>query len=90
MANPVTVSCPAGVWTKVATNVYKGNIFIQDPIGFQTYASYKLTGEAAPTSINEATEGTKEDRFIISSTASEPIDVYIWPTETTADVKVSA
>ena len=89
MANPVSVACPLGQWTKVATAVYKGNIFIQDPVGFQTYATYRLTGEAAPVTIDDASEGTMSDRFEISSTQTETIDVYIWPVSRDADVKVS-
>lgn len=90
MANPTTVSCLPNRWTKVATNVYRGNIFIQDPVGFLIYGSYRLTGGNAPTTIDDATESTLEDRFLIESTQSERIDVYIWPVNVTADVKVSA
>ena len=87
MANPVSVACPMGEWTKVATAVTRGNIFIQDPVGFQTYATYRMTGDPAPTTLEDASEGTMSDRFEISSVDS--IDLYIWPVSRDADAKVS-
>lgn len=90
MAQPTSVACPRGQWTIVATNVYRGNIFIQDPVGFLMYGSYRLTGTTAPSSIDDATASTFDGRFLIASTQSERIDVYIYPLGFDADVKVSA
>lgn len=89
MANPTSVACARGQWTLVATNVTSGVIFIQDPIGSFTYATYVATGDPAPTNINQASVGTKMDVFTIGSAATDPIDAYIWPVDKDADVKVS-
>lgn len=77
MSNPAFIDCPAGAWTKIATNVVSGNIYkmITEPQYLQTY---RLTGEAAPTLIAEGVQAFIEnpEKEIIS--AIEPIDAYLW------------
>jgi len=54
MANPVSVTCTADTWVKVATNVTSGNIGKQSNLPDKYVRTYKLTGEAAPTDDDEA------------------------------------
>ena len=76
MANPVIVDCPEGEWTSVATNVTTGQI---KKIGKKPnlyLETYRMTGNAAPTSQTEGAPAFQiSDSEQISATAG--IDVYI-------------
>jgi hypothetical protein len=85
MPNPNLVSCPADTWTKVATNVTTGNIWIADKSPNKYLQTYVLTGQAAPagTAIGIAIVG---DGMPIANTVG--IDVYIYPIGELGKVRV--
>ena len=75
MPDPELITCPDGVWTKVATAVRTGMIHIKDlsPAYFQTY---RVTGEAPPpANLNEAVSVSVDGAAILGN---EDIDVYIY------------
>jgi len=77
MADPLSVDCPKNVWTKVATNVTSGAIYIKEfgPVYNQTI---RVTGNPAPVEADLNLEGVPlgDKRNSISETVA--IDVYIW------------
>ena len=73
MADPVLVPCPEGQWTKVATNKTTGTIHVISTAPNKYLQTYRDTGEAAPTTIEEA---VPFDSFLQIS-ASAGIDVYV-------------
>ena len=75
MADPVVVTCPKDVWTKVATNVTTGLIHIlkTDPDAY--YQTYRDTGGAAPVDLSDAVPFDSP----LQISASAGIDVYIQP-----------
>ena len=78
MPNPVLVSCPEGVWTKVATNVTSGQVNKKvGESGITYFRTYRVTGDAAPTDLSTAV-GFYLSSVPIAANVSEPIDVYIW------------
>ena len=85
MANPAIVACPADVWTKVATNVQVGNIWILKKLNKGYLQTYRLAGEAAPTVTTEGIE-IKEPGMAIDS--SPGIDVYIYAKSGDGSVRV--
>lgn len=79
MANPSVVSLVANTWTKVAENVTAGNVHVMKSIAdsggrLAYYQTYRLTGEAAPTTTAEAVPLLA---VVTPITASAAIDVYI-------------
>jgi len=74
MAIPIRVACPVNVWTKVATAVQSGNVWILKPnaVYHQTYVA---TGAAAPTGMTNACP-MPEPGLPISVDVSS--DVYIY------------
>ena len=86
MANPVFKNCPKGEWTKVATNVTQGAVWIQNVQA--TYMQmFKLTAEAAPT---EQGDGARMELPGMAIAAPSAIDVYIWPVGHAGKVRVDA
>jgi len=85
MANPVTVSCSLNAWTKVATNVQIGNVWILSTNPTEYLHTYRLTAQAAPT---DKSEGALFTRNGIGINSSVGIDVYIYPTVTAGLVRV--
>lgn len=75
MANPVIISIPAAVWTKVATSVLTGAILPTKRDAHYVY-TIRDTGDPAPTNgdYTEAKELEYEGEKI---SASAPIDVYL-------------
>lgn len=74
MADPVITACPAGAWTKVATNQTTGVIHILKTDPGKYLQTYRDTTGVAPTLI---TEGVPfEESLQISAAAG--IDVYVW------------
>ena len=75
MSNPVIVSCPADIWTKVATNVTSGNLHKVYKTS-RYLQTYRVTGGTAPT---DETEGVpcfaESDSEVIQSSGG--IDVYV-------------
>jgi len=82
MADPVFIDCPVDVWTKVATAVTTGTIWVK-----KTNADYfqtiRNTGEAAPAN-NQATfnnEAIRIDKDGQPIGSVDDIDVYIFCTK---------
>jgi len=85
MADPVSVSCTVGGWTKVATAVTSVTIHVlkTDP---DLYAwTYRLTGTAAPTVL--AGDGVPFDGSL-PLVLSASSDVYVWPIGAAGSVRV--
>ena len=82
MADPeYPIPCPKDEWTKVATGVVTGQIWEKSkkPKPKLYFYTYRLTGEAEPTTIDEGV------KLFINSVISEeisflsPVDIYVWP-----------
>ncbi len=86
MANPIDINTDPGAWTKVATNVTYGVIYIVLSEVLYSH-TYRLTGEDAP--INQE-EGVPINVNMVEIGSVEPIDVYIWTAsdKNTGSVKV--
>ena len=90
MPNPVTVPCPQGAWTKVATNITQGQVHKNIRLNsFTYYRTYRLTGNSAPTNLDTAV-GFVDDSLPVASSAAEPIDVYIYCVDGNGGVVVEA
>ena len=76
MANPdYPVACPEGEWTKVATAVTQGTVWIKD--GRATYLqTFRETGGAAPDP--DQSEGVSVTIPGAPIGHPAPIDIYIW------------
>ena len=87
MANPVIVAVPAGVFTKVATNVTTGQIhrLLTSPALY--LQTYRLTGEAAPTLKSEGALAF-ELSHVENISASVAIDIYLWAIDNAGSVRV--
>lgn len=90
MADPVTVACTAGQWTKVATNVTGGIVHLLTGVTQLWLQTYRLTGVAAPTLKSEGIPFGKDSisKETESISASAAIDVYVWPTQSNGSVRV--
>jgi hypothetical protein len=94
MADPIIISIPADVWTKVATNVKTGIIQKCDsPASFNPsnyLQTYRMTGEAAPSS--SSIEGVlmfHEHDEIEEISSTDFIDVYVKARGTNGELRVS-
>ncbi len=88
MANPAVVDCPADTWTKVATAVKTGGVWIMDT-GPSVYKhTYRDTGDSAPTDDTDAIDFEGRDYLPISSDVD--IDVYIKPARKVGRVRVDS
>jgi hypothetical protein len=92
MADPVGVDCPADTWTKVATNVTAGMVWLLINAPSQYFFTYRDTGNPAPTTLDDRTlfastsiDGTTPGMPISAATG---IDVYIYPTKAAGRVRV--
>jgi hypothetical protein len=86
MANPTTISCTKDVWTKVATNVTHGNVWVLNNLPSYIH-TYKLTGEAAPNDTTDRPKGAILAHVAqIGSTVG--IDVYVMALNTDGEVRV--
>jgi hypothetical protein len=75
MANPTTISCTKDVWTKVATAVTYGQVWVLNNLPHYIH-TYKLTGEPAPNDTTDRPKGAiLEHSANIGSTVA--IDVYV-------------
>jgi len=77
MANPVTIDCPAGVWTRVAQNVTAGRIKMASTAPNLYLEIYRMTGDPAPTNQSEGIPAFPDDGVSSNITSTNPIDVYI-------------
>lgn len=78
MPNPVFVSCPKNVWTKVAANVVVGFIHRVDLTPYEYLQTYRLTSEAAPILRSDGVVAFEHDSVEKIASTTE-IDVYIYP-----------
>ena len=77
MSDPIyPISCPQGQWTKIATDVIVGQVWRMEK-NVIYYHTYRLTGEAAPITIDEGVLMFKNGVFEIIS-ANQNIDIYVW------------
>lgn len=85
MADPVTVACAADSWTKVATAVTTGFIWIKDtkPV-YQV--TYRMNGNPAPTDLSTAWPMPQPGYIINDDNA---IDVYVYPVGNNGSVVVA-
>lgn len=83
---PSIVSCPVDAWTKVATNVTAGMIYVKNsgPIYLQ---SWRETGEAAPTLESEGV-GMDETEAGNEIKIDRAIDVYVMCLNAAGSVRV--
>jgi len=82
--DPAIVACPQDTWTKVATAVTSGNVWIKNTSGLYSQ-TYRLTGEAAPT---DSTENVLMEMPGDCIRATEAIDVYIYCEKVAGSVRV--
>ena len=85
MANPITVDCPANVWTLVASSVNSGTVTVKNNEPGIYKHTYRVAGGAVPTDNDDALPFEK--MALISS--SFPIDVYIKPVDADGEVIVA-
>lgn len=84
MADPVIVNCPDKTWTKVASSVTTGVIWLKDSTP-QYRQTYRVAGNPAPTDLADGKRFQGEGMLISSGSA---IDVYIYPTGGEGKVRV--
>lgn len=88
MANPVFVSCPAGVWTKILT-AFTGTGWVHEVSSSPSayLQTYRTTGDVAPTLVSEGVglfvEGVSEE---VKSDTS--IDIYVMAITDNGSVRV--
>jgi len=74
MTNPEIIEIPAEEWTKVATGVKNGSVWILDHSTEYLYTT-RDTGDPAPTSTEEGGIFEDKDRYIYNTVL---IDVYLY------------
>ena len=77
-----------GQWTKVATNVQAGSIFIIRPVTVTYFFTIRDTGGDAPDADDLEPEGVPLDLGGNPISAAAPIDVYIWPVGGNGNIRV--
>jgi len=89
MANPSVVNVPVGQYTKVTTAVVTGQIW--KIIETEYRYTYRQTGGAAPTDLDEAVRIFKDDDEsdnVVNISANEQIDIYLWAIGSSGKVRV--
>lgn len=88
MADPVFVTCPKGIWTKVATNVTTGQIW-KRPQSARFLQTYRITATPAPTERSEGVEVFSSKNVQSEPiSATGPIDVYLYAIDKDGEVRV--
>lgn len=85
MADPVVTACTANAWTKVATSVTSGQVHILSLAPSHYSQTYRMTGEAAPTTLVDA---VTIEQTSIPISAPDNIDVYIYAHGAAGSVRV--
>ncbi len=85
MADPAVVACTKDVWTKVATNVTTGFVWIIKTGPNVYLQTYRATGNPAPANNADAVKMPSPGAAI---SAAAGIDVYIQPTRVDGSVRV--
>jgi len=79
MADPTSVTCTAGAWTKVATSVTTGRVYVGDS-GKNYARTYNATGTGVPADAVATTTaiGLDEGQGGNAITHNANIDIYVW------------
>lgn len=85
MADPAIVACTKDTWVKVATNVTAGMVHLLSSAPNQYSQTYRMTGEAAPTTLPEA---VVLEQVSTAISAPAAIDVYIYAHGAAGSVRV--
>lgn len=89
MADPVIVPCPEGVYTIIATNVTKGEIYKMTKYAGSYLYTYRATGEAAPTAEAEGVEIFRNNSIVQEIwERAAGVDIYIWAKDAAGSVRV--
>lgn len=88
MADPVLIPCPKEVWTPIAIGVTSGLVSKKSEKPSLYLSTYRMTGEAAPTLIDEGIKMFVNSDITVPISASAAIDVYVWTTEEAGVVRV--
>ncbi len=84
MPNPVKIECPKDEWTKIATGVTKGFVWLLN-IEPQYLHTYRVTSDPAPIDTDEAVVLSNPGLPINSSVS---IDIYVYPQGKDGEVRV--
>ena len=85
MADPAIVACTKDTWVKVATNVTAGMVHLLSSAPNQYSQTYRMTGEAAPSTLAEA---VTVPTTTLTISAAAAIDVYIYAHGAAGSVRV--
>ena len=89
MADPLVVSCAQGAYTKIATDVTKGEIYKMTTYAGGYLYTYRDTGEAAPTAKAEGVEIFRNGSIVQPIwERSAGVDIYIWAVNAIGSVRV--
>jgi hypothetical protein len=87
MTNPAVVIVAANSWTKVATAIKKGQLWIKTRPSTAYLVTHRDTGDPAPTDLTDAIEFDHTGNMPISSTVD--IDVYVFnPDDVDGSIRV--
>jgi hypothetical protein len=84
MADPVIVPCTKDAWTKVATAVTAGQVWLKDVRPYYRQA-YVMTGNPAPTDLSKAVDF---QGLVMEIKAQAAIDVYLYSGGSAGSVRV--
>ena len=85
MADPVKVLTPKAQWTKIATAITVGQVYLHELTPDYYLIDYRATGEAAPSDFETAVKPEGIRTEIINGF---PIDVYFYCNEIGGEVIV--
>lgn len=85
MANPLIVACTLDTWVKVATAVTYGIIQVTKTTTSNYLTTYRMTGDAAPTAVDDGVRLTGPKARISHSAA---VDVYVMAQGSVGEVEV--
>jgi hypothetical protein len=95
MADPLGIAVTANTWTKIATNVTVGKVWLLSGKPQRYYVTYRDTGGTAPTGLPAAEDAIGFDTIdeegsypSMPISAGSGIDVYIYPTVNNGKVRV--
>lgn len=86
MANPINVTCPKDIWTKVASNITSGVVKIIDTRPNLYLETYRINADPSPANNDGANPVDSNRELIIQSSLS--IDIYIQPVGADGEVRV--
>lgn len=86
MADPAVVACPKDVWTKVASAVTTGQIWILNTKPNVYRQTYRVAGNPAP--VGSVPEEKAFQGEVMQISAGVAIDVYLFPVGKDGSVRV--